>query len=226
MAQEKFPLAVIFDLDGTLIDSAPEVCEALNGVLFEEGRRKLSLEEVVSMIGDGAPKLIERAYEATGMSVSSNKKERAIESFLANYELNSPRFTTLFPGTVDMLDNLRQKGIKLAICSNKPSAPANKVLEDLKLKSYFEVVIGGDSLNGIRKPDPRHLLEAVRPLGVELTSALMVGDSGNDILAAKRAGIKSMAVSFGYAHGSVIDLGADKIISCFDELIPALDIFN
>ena len=226
MAKEKFPLGIIFDLDGTLIDSAPEVREAFNTILIKDGRRELSLDEVVSMIGDGAPKLIERGYEATGLSISSNQKEMAVENFLSVYERNSPNFTTIFPGTIDMLDNLKKKGIKLAICSNKPSRAANKVLSDLKLKSYFEIVVGGDSLNGIRKPDPRHLLAAITPLGVEVNSTLMVGDSSNDIVVAKKAGVNSVAVSFGYTSIKASDLGADATISHFDDLIPVLDLFN
>jgi phosphoglycolate phosphatase len=198
---------------------------AINQVFDSIGRRNLFLDEVVMLIGDGVPKFIERAFHATGTIATKNQIEQTMKEFLWIYERNPISLTTVFPGVFLMLESLQKKGVKLGICTNKPYEAAMEVLIKLGLKSFFQSVIGGDSLGDIRKPDPRHFFAALDPLGIEKKFSLMIGDSKNDIAVAKKAGVKSVAVSFGYSSTKFDELGADFCICHFDELIPTLENF-
>jgi len=216
------PIAVVFDLDGTLIDSAPDLRHALNCLLADEQRRELSLKEVIGMIGDGVPKLVERGYRATGDVPDEKILAERVACFLANYEANATAHTTLFPGALNALKALQGKGVKLGMCTNKPCQATREILEEFELTQYFDTVIGGDSVGGIRKPDARHLLAVLDGLGTTPAETVMVGDSGNDIGVAKNAGIRSVVVTFGYCHGPVESLDADAMIDHFDQLPDAL----
>jgi phosphoglycolate phosphatase len=189
--------AVIFDLDGTLIDSDPDIRAALNRVLAADGLVPLSTAEVQSMIGDGAKVLLERAFAAYG----SQAEPRHLTAFLADYEENSVVETVPYPGIVAALEALSTAGHLMGVCTNKPVAAARNVLARLGLDKYFAVVIGGDS-TPFRKPDPKHLAATLAQLGA--TQAVMVGDHANDINAAAGLGIPSIFVSWGYgrAQGS------------------------
>lgn len=189
--------AVIFDLDGTLIDSDPDIRAALNRVLAAEGLAPLSTAEVQSMIGDGAKVLLERGFAARG----SQPEPRHLAAFLADYEANSVVETVPYPGIVAALEALAAAGHRLGVCTNKPVAAARHVLARLGLDKYFAAVTGGDS-TPFRKPDPKHLAATLAQLGA--SRAVMIGDHENDINAAAGLGIPSIFVTWGYgqAQGS------------------------
>lgn len=214
--------AVVFDLDGTLIDSAPDLRTALNRLLTEENRRLLALDEVKMMIGDGAHKLVERGFAATGRAAGTGDLEVLTGRFLAFYEGHAAEQTRVYPGAAAALEALRGAGYGLGLCTNKPHAATLEILEALGLEGYFQVVLGGDSLPGVRKPDPRHLLAAVERLGAGPRQAVMVGDNRNDVAAARGAGMAVIVVSFGYPRMPVEKLGADLVIDRFTDLAGAI----
>ncbi len=217
-----FPKAVIFDLDGTLIDSAPDLRFALNRLMFDEGRRELSLEEVIGMIGDGVPKLVERGYRATGEVPDKDELADRVERFGRDYEVNATAHTKLFPGALNVLVDLKDNGILIGLCTNKPVQATLEILAEFEIEEFFDAVVGGDTLGGVRKPDPRHLQAVLDDLNVLPGQAIMVGDSANDIKVAKNANVKAIAVSFGYCHGPVSDLDANAVIDHFNQLRQAL----
>ena len=223
MSIQLFPKAVIFDLDGTLIDSAPDLHAALNRLMAMEGRRLLKIDEVVRMIGDGVPKLVERGYQATGELPNNVELNKKIEHFIEDYEKNSTNLTTLFPNVTETLKVLIKNQVQLGICTNKPQAATLKVLQHFGLTKIFQAVVGGDQLQGVRKPDPRHLMATLDILNVMPKDVVMVGDSPNDIGVAINAGVTSVAVSFGYRRVPVIEMGATHIIDNFADLVGVLN---
>lgn len=197
--------AVLFDLDGTLVDSVADIAEALNDVLAEEGREPYPLAAVKRMVGDGVVRLMEKAFRET-----ANAAERA-ERFMAVYTPRSTRLTVPVEGAFEALDHFKSLGVPLAICTNKPDDAAREVLGTLGLLPYFREVIGGTS--GLpRKPDPAILIEAARRLGAQPAHTLMVGDSLPDVAAARAAGMAVVVVDSGYGEIEAADLGADVIL--------------
>jgi phosphoglycolate phosphatase len=213
--------AVLFDLDGTLIDSLPDLVAAVNRMLGGHGRAALDAEAVKQMVGDGADALVSRAFAARG-GLPGPEVGPYLDAFMADYEPRSAETTVLWPGVAETLAALRARGLTLAVCTNKPSRATAEVLDKMDLARFFEVVVGACDAPAI-KPDPAHVRVILDRLGVGPTDAVMVGDSRNDIEAARRAGVKSIALSFGYAHGPVQELGADWIIDHFSDLPAALD---
>lgn len=214
--------AVVFDLDGTLIDSAPDLHTALNRLLAGQRRPALTIEQVKMMIGDGVAKLIERAFAATGEAIAALELAAMAAAFLADYEMNSAVLTRPFPAVAETLARIKGAGYELGLCTNKPQAATLQILASLKLAEHFQAVIGGDLLAGVRKPDPRHLLAVLERLGVAASRAVMVGDNANDVAAAEGAGMPVILVTFGYSRIPAAELGADAVIGCFDELPAAL----
>jgi phosphoglycolate phosphatase len=224
---KKNPLeAILFDLDGTLIDSAPDLHSAANKLLAEENRRPVSLLELTNMIGDGVPKLVERAFEMTGDPAPASNLGALSKRYLEFYEPHSADLTTTFPGTIDCLEVLKDQGYALAICTNKPYAATLEILPPMGLSKFFDVIIGGDTLVGIKKPDPRHLLAALDKLGLTPEQAIMIGDTANDVSAAKAAGIPAIVCRFGYTKGAAENLNGDLIIDHFDDLIRTINDFS
>ncbi len=217
MTQE--PLDLVFDLDGTLIDSAPDLHACLNRLLGAEGRRRLDLAEVVAMVGDGVPALVRRAYEATGGL--PNNIEESIARYRVLYGDALADKTVPFPGVVETLAQLFAAGHRMAVCTNKPQAPTMAILDALGLARFFDTVAGGDALP-VRKPDPGHLLGLLEMLDSAPDRAVMIGDSHNDIQVAIKAGVRSIAVSYGYRKQPVEELGADIVVSTFQEIPDAL----
>ncbi|HEX9702837.1 MAG TPA: phosphoglycolate phosphatase [Rhodospirillales bacterium] len=213
--------ALIFDLDGTLIDSAPDVCASINRVLTVKGRRAVTLNEAKDMVGWGGRVLVEKALALTGAPGTSEEIDDALDGFLATYAAHPVEHSTLFPGAWDALEGFRAAGIPMGICTNKPQATTRPVLEAMGLVGFFAVVACGDTVPR-RKPDGEHVLGVVRALGAVAATAAMIGDSENDIAAAIDASVKSVAVTFGYAHLPYAKLGADALIDHFDELPAAL----
>ncbi|OAN49222.1 hypothetical protein A6A04_03665 [Paramagnetospirillum marisnigri] len=213
-------LAVVFDLDGTLIDSAPDVRAALNRLLAEEGRRQLSLPEVQELVGEGASALIERAWAVTGDAAAETGVKPLVERYLAHYRAHPADHTHVYDGVVAELERLRAAGIPLGICTNKPHRMTEIVLDALGLAKHFAAVLGGDFPR--RKPDGEHIRETLRRMGAEGRTAVYVGDSITDVRAARDAGLPVVAVSYGYARMPPEDLGADILIDRFADLGPAI----
>ena len=215
--------AVIFDLDGTLVDSAPDLRVAVNKLLSEEGRRSLSLEEVTGMIGDGAMKLVERAFEATGGSNGAGPLQQLTTRFLAFYDGHATDSTRPYPAVPETLTLLRERQWSLGICTNKPERATCEVLRGLALDQHFGAVVGGDSIAGVRKPDPRMLLAVLDRLGAAPADAVMVGDNANDVEVARAAGVPVIIRAGGYTRVPLSDLRPDGVITDFSELPSVLD---
>ena len=208
--------AVLFDLDGTLIHSLPDLVAAVNRMLARQARHGLDSETVKAMVGDGADALVARAFAATG-GLPGPDVAPYLADFLADYEPRSAETTRPWPGVVETLAVLKAKGLALAVCTNKPSKATAEVLASLDLAQFFDVVVGADDTPAL-KPDPAHVTVILDHLGLSPAQAVMVGDSRNDVLSAQRAGVRTVVLSFGYAHGPVAELGADIIIDHFCDL--------
>jgi phosphoglycolate phosphatase len=213
--------AVLFDLDGTLIDSLPDLAAAVNRLLVGEGREPLAADRIKAMVGDGAGTLVERAFAAAG-GLPGPDVAPYLARFLADYEPRSAETTRPWPGVEDALAELRRRGLSLAVCTNKPSRATEEVLGALGLTRFFDIVVGADDAPAL-KPDPAHVAVILTRLGLRPQQAVMVGDSINDVLSAKAAGVATVVVSFGYARGAATELGADLVIDHFAELPAALD---
>jgi phosphoglycolate phosphatase len=212
---------LIFDLDGTLIDSAPDLHRSLNAVLAEQGRAAVGLEGIRAMVGDGAAKLVERGFADTGATVEPAALPGLVQRFLVHYSAGRHAMTTAFPGVADTLAALHGRGCRLGVCTNKPYAPTMEILALLGLIRFFGAVTGGDSLP-VRKPDPGHLLGTLDLLGAAAEHAVMIGDSANDVAVARAAGVPAVVVRYGYTRTPVEELGADAIIERFEEIISWL----
>ena len=212
--------AVVFDLDGTLVDTAPDLAAALNATLDRHGRPGVAVETIRAMIGDGARKLLIRGFEATGGLPDEAVISDAMEHFLAYYGNNMSAASQVFPGLLSMLSVLRRQGCIFGVCTNKFEGFSRKLLTDLGIVGHFAAIVGGDTLS-VRKPDPGHILATVERMGATPQSAVMVGDSANDVRAARAAGVPVVAVSFGYTATPARELGADHVIDSLSEL-PAL----
>ncbi|HYM30289.1 MAG TPA: phosphoglycolate phosphatase [Candidatus Cybelea sp.] len=212
--------AILFDLDGTLVDTAPDICAALNWVLEKRRLPPIDPASVRTMIGDGAAKLVERGLVAAGAQ-SPDVQQAAVADFLTHYQDNISRLSRPFPGAVDALAALKASQYRLAVCTNKLERFTVKLLDDLNMTHFFDAIVGGDTL-GVQKPDARHLLGTLQRLGAEAANAAMVGDSANDVSAARNAGVPVIAVSFGYTKVAPQQLGADRLIDSFSELLAAL----
>jgi phosphoglycolate phosphatase len=213
--------AVVFDLDGTLIDSAPDVAAALNRALAAEGRRPLSLSEVQQLVGEGAKPLIRRAWAATGPELPEADLPAALERYLGEYAARPSEHTVVYDGVIEVLDRLEAEGLTLAVCTNKPSIMTRLVLEALGWSGRFRAVVGGDD-TAYPKPDGRHVLETLERMGHGVEGAVYVGDSATDVAAARAAGLPVVAVRWGYARMEPEALGADLLIDRFADLPEAL----
>ena len=211
---------LVFDLDGTLIDSAPDLRAALNEMLRERGRTPLSLAQVRQMIGDGAAALVARALAASGADPA--EAAPALRRFLQLYEADAVRLTRPYPGVPETLAALRRRGYRTAICTNKPQHATHTVLEGLGLLALFDAIAGGDRF-AVKKPDPGHLLGLIGALGGAPDRAAMIGDGENDAAAAHGAGVPLLLMRYGYARVDPAALAADALLDRFDDLPAALD---
>lgn len=215
------PETVIFDLDGTLVDTAPDLTAALNAALLRQGRRAVPIDDVRHMVGRGARFLIEKAMAASGPPADAEAVADMVLHFLEHYDANIAVTSRPFERVEAVVRRLAARGHKLGVCTNKPVALSLKLLEELKLRDLFQIILGADS-QPYRKPDPRHLLDTIVGLGGRKESAVLVGDSETDVNAARAAGVPVIAVSFGYTETPVHQLGADIVIDHFDDLERAL----
>jgi len=213
--------AILFDLDGTLADTAADLCETMNVVLTRHGRDRVPESRVRHLVGGGARLLMERGFKETGAPASEAELDECFAEFIDYYGAHIADHTAVFPGVVESLERLTQTGARLAVCTNKIEHLSRQLLSTLKIDRYFPVVIGGDTLP-VKKPHPEHLFEAVRRLDGDPAHAIMVGDSETDVAAAKNARMPCICVTFGYPREPVETLGADQLISHYSEFPNAL----
>jgi len=216
------PLALVLDLDGTLVDSLPDIQAALSHTLQQANRRPVSLVEARSMLGDGAATLVARALALTGDPGTGLERAAFLELFLAHYEAHSAVTTRCFPGVESTLHRLAADGHRLGVCSNKPHAASVALVEQLGLDRLVHAVLGGDAIPQ-RKPDPEHLWATVRRMGAEGRPVVMVGDSRPDAAVAQNAGVPFVLASYGYHRVPVAELPHDTLIDRFDRLPEVLE---
>lgn len=211
---------IAFDLDGTLVDSAPDLIGTLNVILGEEGVAPLALDVARTFIGHGAWRLIERGFAAQGRALAEPQLDDMERRVIAHYRLHSTDLTRPYPGVIAALETLKGAGAKLCVCTVKRNELSIPILEALGLAAFFDAVVGGDAAPA-PKPDPRHLTTAIRMAGGDCAHAVMVGDAATDAGAARAAGIPLILVSFGYTDIPAAALEPDILIDHFDQLVPA-----
>jgi phosphoglycolate phosphatase len=217
-----FPRTVVFDLDGTLVDTAPDLINALNFVLDREGLPPVPLHSARNMIGAGARKLIERGLEVEGREASPSELARLTDDFISYYAEHIADASRPFEGLLGALDDLDALGYRFAVCTNKLEWLSKRLLDQLNLSSRFSAICGADTF-GISKPDPAILRQTVARAGGEMASTIMVGDAGPDIGVARRAGVPVIGVSFGYTDVPVAELKPDRVIHHMSELKEAVE---
>jgi phosphoglycolate phosphatase len=208
---------IAFDLDGTLVDTAPDLVGTLNTVLGEEGLPPLPFDLARPMIGRGAGALLERGFAAVGEPLDEPRADALIERFVDLYLDRIADESRPFPGVTDALGALRDAGARLSVCTNKLTSLSTVLLEALALAAYFDAIVGRDAAPA-SKPDARHLLTAVELAGGDPARALLVGDSETDINAARNARLPIVAVTFGYTEIPCAELGPDALIDSYGEL--------
>ena len=211
---------VAFDLDGTLVDTAPDLIGTLNVLLAEEGHPPLPLEEARPFIGRGARWLLERGFTAAGAPLAPERIPALFDRFIAHYLAHIADESLPFPGVVAALDGMRAAGARLCVCTNKRTDLSIALLDALDLTRRFDAVIGADLAPAI-KPDPRHLTTAIAAVGGAVDRAILVGDAATDAGAARAAGAGLILVSFGYTEIPAQELAPDILIHHFDDLPEA-----
>ena len=218
---DRWPEAVVFDLDGTLIDSAGDITDALNAALRQSRLEPFTEAEVRLMVGGGTRVLIERALEARKLPDDPALAERLYAAYTEIYRMASVARTTVYEHGAELLADLRRNGVKLAICTNKPAGITEDVLAKLGLRTSFAAVIGAtEALPG--KPHPAMLQAALSALDVAPERAIMVGDSSADVGIARAAGLPVIVVSYGYSRVPAHELGADLVIHSLAEAAGAI----
>ncbi len=221
----RLPKAVLYDLDGTLVHSAPGLAIAIGHLLEESGLPRLSEDRVIGMVGNGAAMLVARAFAAHGVGnadgTDPGNAER-LERFLEIYEADPITGATPYHGVAEVLSDLAAAGVAQGCATNKPERPAQAMLDALGLMPWLGSLVGGDTLP-TRKPDPAPLLAACAALGAAPAETVMVGDSISDVQAARAAGMPVVVVSWGYTDIAARELGGDVVIDRFTDLPEALE---
>lgn len=215
------PRIIVFDLDGTLVDTAPDLINALNYVLDREGLPPVPLHTARTMIGQGARKLIERGLELEGRAAGVEDITRLTADFITYYAAHIADASRPFDGLEDALDQLAARGFRFAVCTNKLEWLSKRLLDALGLSARFDAICGADTF-GVSKPDPVILRETVARAGGVVSDAIMVGDAGPDVGVARRAGIPVIGVEFGYTDVPMKDLKPDLIIDHMRHLPDAI----
>lgn len=213
------PTLVVFDLDGTLIDSAPDMHLAVNRMLAGLDRGPLSLGEIRTMVGDGASALIARALAARQCVTAD--PDKALAEFLEYYEADPTAVTQTFPGVPETLERLQATGLTLAVCTNKPTRLTQMIIERLGIKQYFSRVLAGDSMP-YRKPDPRALMEVMSGFDTPAAATIMVGDSEVDAATAHAANVPFVLMTYGYHRGPIDAISSVATLDHFAELATLL----
>tara|TARA_R110002126_G_scaffold291724_1_gene455907 strand:+ start:12305 stop:12982 length:678 start_codon:yes stop_codon:yes gene_type:complete len=212
---------IIFDLDGTLLHTAPDLMDSLNHTIGSLGLEPVHYDDMTFLVGSGARVMISRALQLRGSPADGTLEEKLFDLFLDHYSASMPGASAPFPGLADALDRIAAAGMSLAVCTNKNEAMAQRLLELTGLLPLFSAVTGGDTF-AVRKPDAGHILGTIELAGANRNSAIMIGDSISDIAAAKAAGIPSIGVPFGYTDTPIEQLQPDRIITHYDELTVSL----
>jgi phosphoglycolate phosphatase len=220
LAEQADRLLYVFDLDGTLADTAPDLMGTLDYVLIREGFAATPMEDSRALLGAGARALIQRALRQQNAEVDAEREDAMFRVFLEHYESRIADGTTLYPGVETALDALERAGAVFAVCTNKIERPAKLLLDKLGVLDRFAFVCGQDTF-GVAKPDPLPLLRTIEASGGIVGQTVMVGDSKTDIATAKAAGVPVIAVDFGYTDRPVQEFFPDRVISHFDELPAA-----
>src|SRR5271169_6504220 len=216
---------VVFDLDGTLVDTAPDLINALNHVLDREGLPPVPLQSARNMIGAGARRLIERGLELEGRSPGVEEITRMTADFIDYYAVHIADLSRPFEGLESALDDLGMLGYRFAVCTNKLEWLSKLLLDRLGLSSRFSAICGADTF-GVSKPDPAILQQTVARAGGQISSTIMVGDAGTDIGVARRAGVPVIGVSFGYTEVPIAELKPDRLIHHMRDLPGAVGELN
>lgn len=217
------PELILFDLDGTLVDSVPDLAAAVDEMLRALERPLAGLDKVRQWVGNGAPMLVQRALtdeqNPNADAIDSVLFDKAFSLFMSAYGSSASHSSTLYPGVMECLQGLQARGIKLGVVTNKPIQFTHPILDEFGLSPFFSMVLGGDSLPQ-KKPSPEPLWHAMELAGVAADRTLMVGDSKSDIGAARAAGCAVVAVPYGYNHGEPIqNYKPDLLVECLDQLL-------
>lgn len=212
---------VVFDLDGTLIDTAHDLVASLNHTIGLEGLDPVGYGDLTYLVGHGGQVMIKRAFSLRGRDITDGKLERMLGVFVQHYAEAMPGVSVPYPGLVEAMDRLADAGYRLAVCTNKMEGLARRLIDGLGLTARFAAITGGDTF-AVRKPDAEHLLGTVRLAQADPKRTVMVGDSLNDILVARNAGVPSVGVPFGYSDVPIAELKPSHVVTHFDELTPDL----
>ena len=213
---------VVFDLDGTLVDTAPDLIGALNFILKREGLAPVPLTSARMLIGAGVRRLLERGLEVDGRHASAEDINRLTDDFIDYYAAHIADASQPFEGLEGALDDLERQGYRFAVCTNKLEGLSKLLLDRLGLSGRFAAICGADTF-GVSKPDPAILRETVARAGGQMSAAVMVGDAGPDIGVARRAGVPVIGVEFGYTEVPIAELKPDRLIGHMRELPAAVE---
>jgi len=215
--------AVLFDLDGTLVDTIDDLADGANAMLAELGRARRSRDEIHSFVGKGMANLVARCLDHAEGAGDDDVLARALASFRRHYGALNGRRSRVYPGVIETLEALRARQRRLACVTNKPADFTLPLLERMRLAHYFTAVVSGDTLP-VKKPDPAMITHACALLAVPGTRALMIGDSANDALAARAAGVPVLLVTWGYSEGMPVDtIECDGLLSSATQVLDHID---
>ncbi len=212
---------LIFDLDGTLVDTAPDLLATLNVLFTRRGHREITLGEIRTVIGLGAKSMIRKGGELTGNAFEETEIDELFDEYLGYYSAHIADHSRIFSGGIEVLDAGKAANIGLAICTNKLESLTITLLEALNLSDYFQTVIGSDTL-ATMKPDPAGVFKILKNAGCKPEEALFIGDSINDLKAAQNASVPCVLVDYGYTQTPAKELGPDAVISDLAELLNPL----
>lgn len=218
------PLAgwtIVFDLDGTLVNTAPDLLRALNHVLRTAQLEPVALSTIENMVGHGAKAMLKRGMEHQGANPDDHDIDALFDDFLAHYSDNICVDSYPFEGVIEVLDTLKAQGAILAVCTNKLVALAVQLLDELKLSEKFDAILGADSVPN-KKPNGDHILQTIKSAGGQAKRTIMVGDSRTDERAARNAGLPFIFVPFGYESETVEQIGADAVVTHYSEFLSIL----
>jgi len=212
---------IVFDLDGTLVDTAPDLLDSLNHVITAEGLEPVSTKDLRSHVGHGARAMLRRAYQAQDRALPDDHLEGLVSVFIDHYTANMPGRSQPFDGALACMERFEEAGFVLAVCTNKFEAMSRQLLDALGIGDRFAAICGANTFP-VRKPEPGHLTGTIDMAGGDRDKAVMIGDSDTDINTAKAAGIPVVAVDFGYSTQPVDTYAPDRVISHFDALTPLM----
>lgn len=214
-------ITVVFDLDGTLVDTAPDLVASLNHTISAKGLAPVGYEDLTHLVGHGARAMIERSFSLRGQPLDEAEFPAMLDRFVNHYRAGMPGESKPYSGLVEALDRLHDAGMILAVCTNKMEGLARPLIEGLGLNGYFAAITGGDTF-AVRKPDAAHLIGTVERAGGDMNRTVMVGDSLNDLKVAVNAGVPSIGVPFGYSDVPIQTLNPTVMIERYDEMTVEL----